>query len=508
MGSMIWGPELAEVYDETYRAQFELSALGPVVDVLAGLAMGGPVLEFAAGTGRVALPLSARGIAVRGLELSPHMAQRLRAKPGADAVPVTIGDMTNTRVPGSFTLVYLVANTIMNVTAQDGQLAVFVNAAAHLDPGGCFVLEVIVPQLRQVPPGQTARVFTLDPDHVGIETFDDPVAQIAWSHHWMDAGGRLVRHSAPYRYVWPSELDLMAKIAGFRLRDRWAGWDRAPFTSASTSHVTVYEKNALSSPGRRGKEDGMDEDRFFAELRACTAELARTMGGDLDRPVPTCPGWTFRQLTTHVGRGHRWAAQIVATRSAEPIPMREVAGGKLPEDPAQHASWLNAGADQVVEAVRAADGDLVWTLGGMGPASFWARRRAHETAVHLADAQLAAGRDVDLAPDLAADGVDEWLGLIAGGFGPAGPPELRGDGQTLHFHATDPGLSGTGEWLVTRTPSGVSVEHGHGKADVAVRGPAVSLLLILTRRLPPSGPAVEVFGEQALLTHWLEHTPF
>jgi SAM-dependent methyltransferase len=242
MGSIVWGAELAEVYDKTYRAEFEPSALGPVIDMLAGLAQEGPVLEFAAGTGRVALPLSARGIPVRGLELSPHMAQRLRAKPGASAVPVTIGDMTNTRVPGSFSLVYLVANTIMNVTAQDGQLAVFVNAAAHLDPGGCFVLEVIVPQLRQVPPGQTARVFTFDPDHVGIETFDDPAAQIAWSHHWIDAGGRLVRHSAPYRYVWPSELDLMGRIAGFRLRDRWAGWDRAAFTSASQSHVTVYEK--------------------------------------------------------------------------------------------------------------------------------------------------------------------------------------------------------------------------------------------------------------------------
>ena len=181
---------------------------------------------------------------MHGLELSPHMAAQLRAKPGADAVPVTIGDMTTTRVPGApFTLVYLVANTIMNVTTQDAQLAVFANAAAQLAPGGCFVVEVIVPQLRRVPPGETARVFTLDPDHVGIETFDDVAGQIAWSHHWIEAGGRLVRHSAPYRYVWPSELDLMARIAGFRLRDRWAGWDRAPFTSDSQSQVAVFEKN-------------------------------------------------------------------------------------------------------------------------------------------------------------------------------------------------------------------------------------------------------------------------
>ncbi len=258
----------------------------------------------------------------------------------------------------------------------------------------------------------------------------------------------------------------------------------------------------------------LGSDRFFACLRACTAELARITGGDLDRPVPACPGWTFRQLATHLGRGHRWAAQIVATRAAGPIPVREVADGKLPEDPAQHAPWLNAGANQVIEAVAAAGSDLAWTLTGMGPASFWARRRAHEAAVHLADAQLAAGQDVDLAPDLAADGVDEWLGLIAAGTegaagpGRAGAPELCGDGQTLHFHATGPGLPGTGEWLVTRTPSGVTVEHGHRKADAAVRGPAVSLLLVLTRRLPPSHPAVEISGEQELLTHWLQHTPF
>jgi uncharacterized protein (TIGR03083 family) len=255
------------------------------------------------------------------------------------------------------------------------------------------------------------------------------------------------------------------------------------------------------------------DDRFFAELRGCTAELARIIDGDLERPVPTCPGWTFRQLATHLGRGHRWAAQIVATRAAAPIPMREVADGKLPQDPAQHAAWLNAGADRVIEAVTAAGSDLVWTLAGVGPASFWARRRAHEAAVHLADAQLAAGRAVDLAPEAAADGVDEWLARAAGTWGtadPAGAPaqDLRGDGQSLHFHATDPGLSGVGEWLVTRTPAGVTLARGHGKANVAVRGPAASLLLVLTRRLPPSDPGIEVLGEPALLTHWLQHTPF
>jgi SAM-dependent methyltransferase len=242
MGSITWGRDIAEIYDQIYAAKHEPSALAPMLRLLAGLAHGGWALEFAVGTGRVALPLRARGVTVYGIELSPHMVEQLHAKPGSEAVPVTIGDMTSTRVTGSFQLVYLVANTIMNVTTQDEQIAVFANAAAHLQPGGCFVVEVIVPQLRRVPPGEVARVFTLDPDHVGIETFDELVEQVAWSHHWMEVEGRLVRHSAPYRYVWPSELDLMAKIAGFRRQARYGGWDRQPFTSDSPSQVAVYEK--------------------------------------------------------------------------------------------------------------------------------------------------------------------------------------------------------------------------------------------------------------------------
>jgi SAM-dependent methyltransferase len=242
MGSVRWERELAEVYDAVYSTKFDPAVIEPVVEFLATVARTGPALEFAVGTGRVALPLAARGVPVHGIELSPHMADQLTAKPGGDAVPVTIGDMATTRVPGRFTLVYLVANTIMNVTTQDEQVAVFANAAAHLEPGGCFVVEVLVPQLRHVPPGAVGRVFTLDADHVGIETFDDLVGQIARSHHWMEVGGRLVRHSAPYRYVWPSELDLMGRMAGLRLRERWAGWDRAPFTSESVQQVAVFEK--------------------------------------------------------------------------------------------------------------------------------------------------------------------------------------------------------------------------------------------------------------------------
>jgi SAM-dependent methyltransferase len=255
MASIVWGRELAEVYDRVYASESEPAMLEPVLDILSDLAMGGGALEFAVGTGRVALPLSARGVPVRGLELSPHMVDQLLAKPGADIVPVTTGDMITTRVPGTYRLVYLVANTLMNVTTQDEQLAVFENAAAHLEAGGCFVVELPVPQLPSVPRGEIGRVFTLEAEHVGIETFDDLVEQVAWSHHWMGVEGRLLTHAAPYRYVWPSELVLMAKLAGLRLRDRWADWHRAPFTATSTSQVASSRRPATVTKS----DDGCSE---------------------------------------------------------------------------------------------------------------------------------------------------------------------------------------------------------------------------------------------------------
>jgi SAM-dependent methyltransferase len=242
VGAVTWGRDLAEVYDVVYAASYQPSVLDPQVGVLADLAQGGRALEFGIGTGRVALPLHERGVAVDGIELSEPMAKQLRAKPGGQDVPVTIGDMTTVRVTGTFTLVYVVASTIMNVTTQDEQAAVMVNAAAHLREGGRFVIAVAVPQLRKFPLGENARVFTLQPAHIGIETLDDGAGQVASSHHWMQVDGRLVKHSAPYRYVWPSELDLMARLAGFRLAHRWAGWDRSAFTPDSESHVSVYEK--------------------------------------------------------------------------------------------------------------------------------------------------------------------------------------------------------------------------------------------------------------------------
>jgi Methyltransferase domain len=241
MATATWGKELADHYDST-EGVFAPAVVGQTVDVLAELAAGGAAVEFAVGTGRVALPLSGRGVPVAGIELSPHMAAVLRAKPGADAVPVTIGDMTSTRVPGEFSLVYLVFNTIMNVTTQDEQVAVFQNAAAHLGAGGRFVVEVGLPAVSGLPASELGRVFDISPAHVGIDTIDDPVGQITSSHHWTLIDGQWVRGSAPYRYVWPSELDLMARLAGMRLEQRWAGWDRAPFTGASPSQVAVYRK--------------------------------------------------------------------------------------------------------------------------------------------------------------------------------------------------------------------------------------------------------------------------
>jgi SAM-dependent methyltransferase len=242
MGTVLWGPEVAEAYDATSAAMFDPAVLDPAVDALIDLADEGRALELAIGTGRVGLALVARGVEVHGIELSPHMVEQLRAKPGGDDLPVTIGDMTSTRVPGPFALVYLVWNTIMNVTTQDEQVAVFENAAAHLVPGGRFVVEVGVPQLRRYPVDEPRRVSSIDADHVGIDTLDDLIGQIQSSHHWWTIAGRPLQHSAPYRYVWPSELDLMARVAGLRLEDRWAGWDRSPFTSESDSQVAVYQK--------------------------------------------------------------------------------------------------------------------------------------------------------------------------------------------------------------------------------------------------------------------------
>jgi|CZKW01.1.fsa_nt_gi uncharacterized protein (TIGR03083 family) len=255
----------------------------------------------------------------------------------------------------------------------------------------------------------------------------------------------------------------------------------------------------------------LSAERYFAEIEARSAELARLVGGaDLSLPIPTCPDWTLRQLATHVGRAHRWAAETIATRSAEFIPFRSVPDGKFPDDPAKQPAWLTAGAHRVIEAVRAAGSDPVWAFGTMAPAGFWARRMTHETLVHTADARLAAGQRPVISPDIAADAIDEWLGFISGPV--YGRPDPRAqalpEGSVLHVHTTDEQPAGSGEWLVRHTPAGVTVEAGHGNGDVALTGPAVPLLLVLLRRLPADDPAVTVFGDVDLLSRWLAETPF
>lgn len=229
--------DVAQQYDDPEDVMFSPEVLGPTVDVLADLAEGQAALELAIGTGRVALPLSERGVHVHGIELSQAMVDQLRAKPGAERIDVAIGDMTSTRVEGRFGLVYLVFNTIGNVTTQDDQVAVFENAAAHLQPGGRFVIEVGVPHL-----GDRFAVFNHAVEHVGIDEHDS-TTQLAWSHHYSSTDGETyTRRSIPFRKVWPAELDLMARIAGMRLEHRWADWDRSPFTNASTQHVSVWRR--------------------------------------------------------------------------------------------------------------------------------------------------------------------------------------------------------------------------------------------------------------------------
>jgi SAM-dependent methyltransferase len=235
---------IADRYDADVAEMFDAAEQERTVVLLAELAGDGAALELAIGTGRVALPLAARGVPVSGIELSPPMVAKLRAKDGGQDIPVAIGDMTTTRVDGSFRLAYLVFNTIGNVMTQDRQVACFTNASSHLEPGGHFVVEVGVPDLRRLPPGDDARVFAHSPGYVGYDRYTDLVAQQAVSHHFVAEGPDVHETRTPFRYVWPSELDLMARLAGLSLRHRWAGWDRSPFTGDSTSHVSVWQKPA------------------------------------------------------------------------------------------------------------------------------------------------------------------------------------------------------------------------------------------------------------------------
>jgi SAM-dependent methyltransferase len=237
-----FGERVAARYDESTAELFDPAVVGPVVDFLAGLAGQGAALELGIGTGRIALPLAERGVRVHGIDLSKAMVARLRAKPGADRIGVTIGDFSTTAVDGTYSLAYVVFNTLGNLTTQAAQSACFRNVAGHLEPGGCFVVEIGVPELQRVPPGDTMRVFHASETHWGIDEYD-VASQALVSHHFTRVDdGRFELVSVPFRYVWPAELDQMAELAGMQLRERWSGWLREPFTSESGKHVSVWEK--------------------------------------------------------------------------------------------------------------------------------------------------------------------------------------------------------------------------------------------------------------------------
>jgi SAM-dependent methyltransferase len=238
--TQLWGAETARAYDASNEWVFAPDVLGPTVDRLADLADGGRVLEFAIGTGRVAVPLVERGVSVAGVELSPHMIAQLRTKADEATVPVVQGDMATATVDGEFSLVVLVYNTIANLLTQAEQVVCFRNAARHLRPGGRFVIELWVPELRKLPPGQAAVVWATEPGYIALDTYD-VLAQQCVSHHFRfgeDGVASLFR--TPHRYIWPAELDLMAQLAGFELESRHAGWTGAEFTAESRSHVSVY----------------------------------------------------------------------------------------------------------------------------------------------------------------------------------------------------------------------------------------------------------------------------
>ena len=236
-----FGERVAARYDESSAEMFAPEVVDPVVDVLARLAGTGRALELGIGTGRIALPLARRGVPVRGMELSRAMASRLDAKRGVEDVEVSIGDFASVRVPGTFSLAYLVFNTISNLTTQAAQVACFRNVAAHLEPGGCFVIEVGLPELQRLPPGEVARVFHMSETRWGIDEYDVATQGLV-SHHFETVDGRVEHSSLPFRYTWPAELDLMAQLAGMALRERWSGWKGEPFTNESRQHVSVWQK--------------------------------------------------------------------------------------------------------------------------------------------------------------------------------------------------------------------------------------------------------------------------
>jgi len=250
--------------------------------------------------------------------------------------------------------------------------------------------------------------------------------------------------------------------------------------------------------------------RYLDALSAQSALFAEALiGAELHQRVPTCTEWTLRQLVEHVGRAHRRATTIVTRRLTAPPDPGELEVAAAPEDPDSLGAWLCAGASELVGVMRAAGPQTpVWSGTEDHSVRSWARGMVHETAVHRADAEFTLGRQFTLEPDLAADGISAWLGLLSLPQALDRRPGLRGKGQILHLHSTDPGLGEAGEWIVRRTPSGPVWDHGHAKGDVAVRGAVVDLLLVLMRRVPPAEAPISVLGDASILDHWLEHTRF
>jgi SAM-dependent methyltransferase len=236
-----FGERVAAAYDERSASMFDPAVVGPTVDRLAQLAGDGRALEFAIGTGRIALPLAERGVRVAGIDSSEAMLALLRDKPGGERIEAVVGDMAATRVDGEFSLVYLVFNTIFNLTTQDGQVACFENAAAHLRSGGRFVIEARVPELQRLPLGQTVLPWRADPTGISYYVYDVVTQRLSGQHYLLEDGG-IYASPIEMRYAWPAELDLMARLAGMRLDHRWAGWGGEPFTGLSPAHVSVYEK--------------------------------------------------------------------------------------------------------------------------------------------------------------------------------------------------------------------------------------------------------------------------
>jgi uncharacterized protein (TIGR03083 family) len=250
---------------------------------------------------------------------------------------------------------------------------------------------------------------------------------------------------------------------------------------------------------------------YYAEIDAATASLAALVDyADPDLSIPTCPGWTLLRLAEHVGEVQRRATMLVATRSAGPADLGSIPDSQLPADPNSRGRWLTAGAAALIEALRGADGAEVWAFGSVQPADAWARRVSHDTMVHAADGALAAGDEVALPAELAADAIDEWLTVLSGPLFGRPDPRMAAlpPGTSLHVHATDPELSGSGEWLVKHMEDGVKVTASHAKADVAIGGPAADILLVLLGRRVPADPPVIIFGDRALLDTWLTEISF